>query len=63
MTFSPRKTWSQETLAVKRHIDGVQDSRFLTLEKRTLLVLAVKTAMAAGISDHVWDVRELLEAA
>ena len=49
MTFSPRKTWSQETLAVKRHIDGVQDSRFLTLEKQALLVLAVKTAMAAGI--------------
>ena len=49
MTFPPRKTWSQETLAVKQHIAGVPDSRFLSPEKQALLVLAIKTAMAAGI--------------
>jgi uncharacterized membrane protein YccC len=49
MTFSRRKTWSQETLAVKQHIERVPDSRFLTREKQALLMLALKTAMAAGI--------------
>ena len=49
MPLSSRKTWSQEALAVKLRVAGVKEPGFLTQEKRALLVLAVKTAMAAGI--------------
>jgi uncharacterized membrane protein YccC len=49
MRFARKKTWSQETLAVKMHLAGTKDSAFLTFEKRALLLLAIKTAMAAGI--------------
>jgi uncharacterized membrane protein YccC len=49
MSLSPRKTWTQETLAIQRRLAGVEESGFLTQEKRTLLVQAGKTAMAAGI--------------
>jgi uncharacterized membrane protein YccC len=49
MFFSSRKTWSQEMLAVKLRVSGPRESGFLTQEKRALLLLAVKTAMAAGI--------------
>ena len=49
MPFHPRKTWSQETLAVKQQVAGATESGWLTFEKRTLLVLAGKTALAAGL--------------
>jgi hypothetical protein len=49
MQFSARKTWSQEVLAVKQHLSGPKETGFLTYEKRAMLLLAVKTAMAAGI--------------
>src|SRR5277367_3748033 len=44
-----RKTWSQETVALKQHLAGPKDIGLLTYEKRALLVLALKTAMAAGL--------------
>ncbi len=49
MAVSVRKTWSQETLALKQHLAGPKDIGFLTYEKWALLVLALKTAMAAGL--------------
>ena len=48
MRLSSRKSWSQETLSLKRHLAGTRESGFLTSEKRAMLLLAVKTAMAAG---------------
>jgi uncharacterized membrane protein YccC len=50
MQLTTPKTWSQEALALKSHLSGPKDSAFLTSEKRALLLLAIKTAMAAGIS-------------
>jgi uncharacterized membrane protein YccC len=49
MPLSSRKTWSQEAQAIKLRLEGVPESGFLTQEKQALLVLAVKTAMAAGL--------------
>ena len=49
MQLSQRKTWSRELLDVKEHLAGPKQSRFFTYEKRAMLLLAVKTAMAAGI--------------
>lgn len=49
MQLFSRNTWSQEMLAVKRRLAGVESSGFLTPEKRAMLLLAAKTAMAAGI--------------
>jgi uncharacterized membrane protein YccC len=49
MPLSSRKTWSQEAQAIKLRLAGAEESGFLTQEKRALLVLAVKTAMAAGL--------------
>jgi len=49
MQLSQRKTWSQEALATKLHLTGAKESRFFTFEKRAMLLLALKTAMAAGI--------------
>ena len=49
MQLTPRKSWSQQTLAVKLRVDGQKESGFLTQEKRAMLLLAAKTAMAAGI--------------
>jgi uncharacterized membrane protein YccC len=52
MQLSSRKTWSQEVLRVKQHLAAPGQSeqgRFFTYEKRAMLLLAVKTAMAAGI--------------
>ena len=49
MHSSSRKTWSQETLALKEHLAGPRDVGFLTYEKRAMLLLALKTAAAAGI--------------
>jgi uncharacterized membrane protein YccC len=47
--FSQRKTWSQEAVAVKRRISGAAETGFFTLEKRGMLLLALKTAAAAGL--------------
>jgi uncharacterized membrane protein YccC len=49
MPLLSRKTWSQEAQAINLRLAGVEESGFLTQEKRALLALAVKTAMAAGI--------------
>ena len=49
MQLSRRKTWSQEVLDVKQHPGAPKESGFFTYEKRAMLLLAVKTAMAAGI--------------
>jgi Fusaric acid resistance protein family len=49
MQISARKTWSQEVLAVKQHLAGPKETGFLTQEKCAMLLLAVKTAMAAGL--------------
>ena len=48
MRFSSQKSWSQETLSLKRHLAGTRETGFVTSEKRAMLLLAVKTAMAAG---------------
>jgi uncharacterized membrane protein YccC len=37
-------------VSLRRNLGGAQESRFLTYEKRAMLVLALKTAIAAGIS-------------
>ena len=49
MQLSRRKTWSQEVLDVKQHAGAPNETGFFTYEKRAMLLLAVKTAMAAGI--------------
>jgi uncharacterized membrane protein YccC len=49
MQFSARKTWSQEVLAVKQHLAGPKETGFFTYEKRAMLLLALKTALAAGL--------------
>ena len=49
MQISQRKTWSQQTLAVHRHLSAPGESSFLTFEKRAMLLLAAKTALAAGL--------------
>jgi uncharacterized membrane protein YccC len=49
MQLSQRKTWSQEALDVRQHLAAPGQGGFFTYEKRAMLLLAVKTAMAAGI--------------
>jgi uncharacterized membrane protein YccC len=49
MQLSQRKTWSQEALDVKQRLAAPGQGGFFTYEKRAMLLLAVKTAMAAGI--------------
>jgi uncharacterized membrane protein YccC len=49
MVFSRRKTWSQEAVAVERRLSGAVETGFLTIEKRGMLLLALKTAAAAGL--------------
>ena len=48
--MNPQKTWSREKLAIERHLAGEQETGFLTGEKRAMLLLAVKTALAAALS-------------
>jgi len=49
----PKKSWSQEKLAVERHLAGQEEDGslggWLTAEKRAMLLLAAKTALAAGL--------------
>jgi uncharacterized membrane protein YccC len=47
--MTPQKTWSREKLTVQRQLAGEKESGFLTAEKRAMLLLAVKTALAAGL--------------
>jgi len=64
MAFSGRRTWSQEVLAVERPLAGAKEPGFFTYEKRAMVVLALKTAMAAvicywiaklfGLQDGYW---------
>jgi len=49
MKITPRKTWSQQTLVAKLHLEPAHESRFFTYEKRAMLLLACKTALAAVI--------------
>jgi uncharacterized membrane protein YccC len=49
MQPNPKKSWSQQTLAVKLRVAGEKEPGFITSEKRAMLVLALKTAMAAGL--------------
>ncbi|WP_263358814.1 FUSC family protein [Acidicapsa ligni] len=49
MQISPRKTWSQEVLSAKLHLSGPKETGFFTYEKRSMLLTAVKTALAAGL--------------
>jgi uncharacterized membrane protein YccC len=48
MQLFAKKTWSQQKLAMKPGMAN-PESAFLSFEKRALLMLSVKTAMAAGI--------------
>lgn len=47
---SEKKTWSREVASIRQQISGRDDNRFLTHEKRAMLLLALKTAIAATIS-------------
>ncbi len=49
MQLSQRKTWSQEVLAAQVQVAGPRESRFFSYERRAMLLLAVKTALAAGL--------------
>src|SRR5271165_2421981 len=49
MELTHKRTWSQDALALKLHLAGPAESSFLTFEKKAMLLLAVKTAAAAGI--------------
>ena len=50
MSNTSRTSWSREVISLRKRLGGVEDNRFLTYEKQAMLVLALKTAMAAGIS-------------
>jgi uncharacterized membrane protein YccC len=50
MPLRRKNTWSQQTLEVERHLAGVPEKGYLTADKRAMLLLAVKTALAAGLS-------------
>jgi len=49
MAESTPKAWSHENLALKLHMAGAQEQGFFTYEKRRMLLLALKTALAAGL--------------
>ena len=49
MKLGARKSWSNQTLAAKLHVDGDHQPRFLSQEKRSLLLLALKTTLAASL--------------
>ncbi|MGA8731226.1 MAG: FUSC family protein, partial [Terracidiphilus sp.] len=62
MRLKTNKTWSQQQLAAKLHVDG--DQGFLSWEHRRLVIHAAKTALAAafcwwlatrfGLPDGYW---------
>jgi len=45
----PKQTWTQEALAIRTHQRLPREHGFFTSEKRAMLLLAAKTALAAGI--------------
>jgi len=47
--MTPKKSWSREKLAVDRRLAGEKESGYLSLEKRAMLLLAAKTALAAAL--------------
>jgi len=49
MPLIRQKTWSREVLAIERRLAGEIESGLLTYEKRAMLLLAAKTALAAGL--------------
>ncbi len=49
MRLRSKKTWSQQELAVKLHIDGNATRGFFSFERRRLAIQAVKTALAAAL--------------
>ncbi|WP_263355247.1 FUSC family protein [Acidicapsa acidisoli] len=49
MQLSSRRNWSQETLALKLPVVSPKETGFLTFEKRAMMLLAAKTALAAGL--------------
>lgn len=49
MRFLANKTWSQQQLAQKLHVDQAERSSLLSWEHRRLLIHAAKTALAAGL--------------
>ena len=48
--LSEKKTWSREVVSIRQQISGADNQRFLNYEKRAMLMLALKTAIAAGVS-------------
>jgi uncharacterized membrane protein YccC len=49
MPLHRKNTWSEQTLEVERHLAGARETGFLTADKRAMLLLAAKTALAAGL--------------
>jgi len=49
MRLKASKTWSQQQLALKLHVGSKDPSGFFTWERRRMLVLAAKTALAAAL--------------
>lgn len=49
MRLSRSKTWSQQELAVKLHLNRPSGEGLLTWERKRLLIHAAKTALAAGL--------------
>ncbi len=49
MKIAARKTWSNQTLSARLHVDGTHQSGWLNQEKRRLLLLAAKTTFAAAL--------------
>jgi len=49
MRLSANKTWSQQELAIELHLSAPEKPRFLSWERRRLLIHAAKTALAAAL--------------
>jgi uncharacterized membrane protein YccC len=49
MRLSRKRTWSQQQLAKRLHLDASATSGLLTWERRHLVIHAAKTALAAGL--------------
>src|SRR3974377_1827139 len=49
MRFTRDKTWSQQELAVKLHVEQPTGEGLLTWERKRLLIHAAKTALAAAL--------------
>jgi uncharacterized membrane protein YccC len=49
MRLNANKTWSQQQLAIKLRVSPEESARFLTWERKRLLIHAAKTALAAAL--------------